>query len=175
MECRFESFMEGRSPAQTYDAATRKTALERLMSQVLLEEQLPGSAGQASAESRSAEAAFDEIKKRFSSAQAYQTALRALGMSEKQILHRLEEYESLLAMINTRFRPKAAPGQDEIEQYYQKTFQPEFQRIQGRPAPPLPEVEKQIREILVQRNINELLHRWLEEMRSTQRVRIHTY
>lgn len=162
-------------PSREYDAQARKTALERLMSQVLLEEQLPGSHAHASAESRSAAAAFAEIKKRFPSAKDYQAALRALGLSEKQILERLEDYQSLLAMINQRFRPKASPSQNEIEQYYQKTFQPEFQRTQGRPAPPLPEVEKQIREILVQRNINQLLHEWLEEMRSTQRVRIHTY
>jgi hypothetical protein len=171
-ECRFESFLEGLTPRREYDAAARKAALGRLVSQVLLEEQLQGAPDTNAGNGESSEQILDQVRGRYSSGPEYQAAEKQLGLSEVEIARRIEEYEQMLEMIDERFRPLAKPSQGEIAKFYASTFEPDYRRLHGGPAPALKEVEKQIREILVQQDINRLLSAWLDELRATQHVRI---
>ena len=82
----------------------------------------------------------------------------------------------MLRLIDQRLRPAASPSDDEVADYYRSTFVPEFQKKNGgAAAPPLSEVEGQIREILIQKRINELLDQWIEELKPTTNVRFHSF
>jgi hypothetical protein len=52
---------------------------------------------------------------------------------------------------------------------------PELARRSQAAPPPLAEIEGQIREILTQKKIDELLSSWLESLKSTHHVSIHPF
>jgi hypothetical protein len=95
-------------------------------------------------------------------------------MSEQQLLGRLVEQRQILQTIDQRLRPTAAPEAAEIETYYRETFVPQYLQRNKAPAPPLTEVESQIRELVVQGKIDQLLAKWLEELKSSRRVTWHS-
>ncbi len=172
-EYHFELFLDGRFPEGTPDRGSLLRIRDRLVEQKLLAEE--AQAQQAAIPPASGEAAgiLAEVQRKFASEEAYQSARRVLGMDEREILVRIERQQNTLRMIEQRFRPAAWPEHSEIEAYYRETFVPEFARPSRQQAPPLAEVESQIREILVQRKIDQLLSAWLEELKSTRRVRLH--
>ncbi len=116
-----------------------------------------------------------EVRKRYNSEQAFDAALQAPGMSEQQVLERLGEQERILRMIDQRLRPNVVVQDSDVRAYYRNTFLPHYPRRSEDPPPPLTEVEKQIREILVETKMNQELSRWLEQLRSRYRVRIHAF
>ena len=115
------------------------------------------------------------VRKHFSSDPDYQSALHALHMDEKQILTTLVEQQRILRIVEQRLRPAAAPGTADVESYYHDVFTPEYTQKHGVPVPPLTEVEGQIREILLQKRIDELLPSWLEELKPSRAVRFHSF
>lgn len=97
-------------------------------------------------------------------------------MTESAVASRVAQEELMLRMIDQRLRPAASPSDNQVADYYHSTFMPEFQKKNGAPAvPPLSEVEGQIREILTQRRINELLDEWIGELKPTTNVRFHSF
>ncbi len=173
-EYRLERLIEeGQPPKALPDAATLGRVLDRLIDQSLLAQEASAE-GLESADVRNIAAGrLAGVRKKFSSAGAFDAALRSLGMDEKQLLGLLEKQERTLQMINRRLRPSASPDGTEIEAYYRETFLPEYAR-RGKGAPPaLREVESQIREILVQKKIDDQLSSWLKELRSTHKVKLY--
>lgn len=169
-EYRFELFLEGKPPATPPDEAALTRVRDRLLEQKLLDE--------GAAQTDPADNAIDPlagIRKRFGSEEAFQSARLALGMDDQQIMARIAFQKRMLRLVDQRFRPAAWPERAEIEAYYRDEFVPDFTRKRRDPAPPLDEVENQIRDILIERNINRLLGSWLEEMKSSRRVRIHDF
>lgn len=123
---------------------------------------------------KAAENTLSQVRKEFPSNAAYRSALQALGMTEQQVLKRLEVYQRTLRMIDERLRPGAYPDPNEVETYYKETFVPEYARSHSTPPPPLADVRDKIQEIVVQRKINQLLEQWLERLKSVNRVTIHS-
>jgi SurA-like N-terminal domain len=173
-EYHFERFLEGKSPAGAPSEAERQDVLSRLISQTLLTEQMRTPAMESKNGRKTAEETLDAVRKKFSSEEAYLSALQALGMTEQQVLKRLERYERTLKMINDRLRPAALPDPSEVEDYYKKAFLPEYAKSHSGSPPSLDDVRDQIREILVQKKMNQLLEDWLERLKSTHRVTIHS-
>jgi hypothetical protein len=81
-------------------------------------------------------------------------------------------YERTLQMINDRLRPAAIPDPNQVEDYYKQTFIPEYAKEHTGPPPPLDKIRDQIREILVQKKMNDLLDNWLDRLKSAHRVTI---
>jgi hypothetical protein len=82
----------------------------------------------------------------------------------------------MLRLIDERLRPAASPSDEEVADYYRSTFVANFQKKNpGAAAPSLSEVEGQIREVLIQKRINELLDQWIEELKPTSRVKFHSF
>jgi hypothetical protein len=174
-EYRLERFLDGQWPPPPPDSKTLEQVRERLVYQrLLLEEETPDLSHDPTLEKTAAEE-LDGLRKRFPSEREYQSALQALHMDEKQILTTLIDQQRVLRIIEERLRPAAAPGTNDVESYYRDVFTPEFMRTHGPPAPPLTEVEGQIREILAQKKINELLTSWLEELKPSRRVRFYSF
>ena len=173
-EYHFERFLQGQPPTGSPDPVAREAILSRLISQKLLAEQMVSARARSAAAKESAEKTLNEVRKEFPDDQAYRSALRALGMTEPQVLKRLELYQRTLRMIDERLRPSAQPDPKDVEAYYKDTFVPEYAKSHATPPPPLAEVRDKIQEILVQRKINQLLAKWLDRMKTASRVTIHS-
>jgi peptidyl-prolyl cis-trans isomerase SurA len=173
-EYHFERFLEGQSPTGTPGQKEEQAVLNRLISQTLLEDQMQRPAGNSEDRTKNARETLKSVREKFPSQQAYDKALQSLGMTEQQVLKRLELYQHTLQMINNRLRPAALPDPNEVEDYYQKTFVPEYKKEHSGPPPPLDKIRDQIREVLVQMKMNELLDNWLDRLKSAHRVTIHS-
>jgi SurA-like N-terminal domain len=173
-EYRFERFLQGKAPAGEPTPEESKDALSRLISQRLLAEQMQQPGRPLKNGSKNAEDTLKSVREKFPDQTVYRAALQSLGMTEPQVLKRLELYQRTLQMINNRLRPAALPDPSEVEGYYKNTFVPEYAKEHADPPPPLDNIRDQIREILVQKKMNELLDNWLDRLKSTHRVTIHT-
>jgi hypothetical protein len=174
-EYHLERFLDGQWPPPPPDSKTLDQARERLVYQkLLLEEETQDLSHDPTLEKTAAQE-LDGIRKRFPSEQGYQSALQSLHMDEKQILTTLIDQQRILKIIEQQLRPAAAPGTNDVESYYRDVFAPEFMRTHGPPVPPLTEVEGQIREIVAQKKIDQLLSSWLEELKPSRRVRFYSF
>lgn len=171
-EFHFERFLEGQSPTGAPDHKEKQAVLNRLITQILLADQMQRPAGNSESRTKDARETLKSVREKFPSQQAYDKALQSLVMTEQQVLKRLELYEHTLQMINNRLRPAAVPDPNDVEDYYKKTFVPEYKREHSDPPPPLDKIRDQIREILVQKKMNELLDNWLDRLKSAHRVTI---
>ena len=175
-EYRFERFLDGQWPPPPPDAAALASAREHLTYQaVLAREENPGPAEKAASE-KDAAARLAELRKDYGAPETFQHALAELGMSEPDLLARLAQQELVLRFIDQRLRPAASPSDEDVAAYYRSTFAPEFQRKNhGAAPPPLSEVEAQIRKVLVETRINQLLDEWIGELQPSDRVRVHSF
>lgn len=174
-EYRFELFLESKFPAPPPDAQTLARVRDRLIEQKLLAQEAATEGTETTDPPSAVAERLDDVRKKFGSEEAFQSALRAGGLDQGQIVARLGEQERMLRLIDQRFRPAAWPEQAEIEPFYRNTFLPEQARRTPASPPPLAEVEEKIREILLERNINHLLEAWLTEMKSSYRVKVHAF
>jgi hypothetical protein len=172
-EYRTELFLEeGRVPPKVPDAETFFHVLDRLIDQKLLTEEAAAAEQKDSATLQGrAQQILANLRRRFPAEEAFQAALRSLGLNEHDLLAKIEEQERILRIVDQRLRPLVSVEPDEIEAYYQKTFLPEWAKKSKEGAPALAEVEDQIQEILVQKKIDQQLEVWLKELRTAHRVR----
>jgi len=175
-EYRLERLLDGQWPPPPPDSAALASAREHLTYQVLLtREENPGPADRADSEKAAAER-LAALRKGFAHAEDFQQALKDLGMTETDLVARIAQQELMLRLIDQRLRPAASPSEDAVADYYRSTFVPEFQKKNdGAAAPPLSEVEDQIREVLIQKRMNELLDQWIEELKPVTNVRFHSF
>jgi hypothetical protein len=174
-EYRLERLLDGQWPPPPADSKMLDQARERLVDQkLLLEEETQDLSRDPTLEKTAAEE-LEGLRKRFPSEQDYQSALQSLHMDEKQLLTTLIDQQKILKIIEQQLRSAAAPGTNDVESYYRDVFTPEYTRTHGPPVPPLAEVEGQIREILAQKKIDQLLAGWLEELKSSRRVRFYSF
>jgi len=174
-EYRLERFLEGESPQARPDPAQLDAARDRLIDQKLLLLEAETEGGELPDLPEEAGKLLDQTRKKFPDESAYQRALQSLGMDEQTLLRHLALQVVTLRLIDQRLRPAAWVEQKEIETYYQNTFVPAHERRVAGPPPPLEDVEAQIREILVQQKIGELLTAWLTELRSSHKVKVYTF
>jgi hypothetical protein len=172
-EYRLECFLDGRWPPPPADSSSLAAVRLGLTRQLILAQQEgPGPEEKADSEKAAAER-FAAVRKEFARPADFDEALKSLGMTEQQVLARLTQQELMLLLIDERLRPEASPSDDDVANYYRSTFIPQFElRNVGAAAPPLADVADQIREILTQKRINELLDQWIQELQPTSPVRI---
>jgi hypothetical protein len=174
-EYRFELFLNGQSLSVPPDPATLERVRDRLIDQRLLAEEAEAEKVERTDLPQQAAATLAEVRKKYPSEEAFQAALQTLEMDEQEVLKRLGDQALVLRIIDQRLRPGAWVERTEIEAYFQKTFGREHVEQAAGPAPALEEVENQIREILVQEKIDQLLPTWLEELKTSRRVRLHSF
>ncbi|MGH9343016.1 MAG: SurA N-terminal domain-containing protein [Terriglobia bacterium] len=160
----------GKALAAPAAASVMGGVLSRLIDQKLLEQALTDYRFDPSSINREANDRMAGLRKKFNGEAAFQAALHTLGTTEGQLMDRLKEQGKILEMIDEQLRPSATVSAQEIESYYQKTLLPGYE---GKGAPPaLKEAQSEIREILVQKNINQLLDQWLAELKKDHPVEI---
>lgn len=172
---RLEIFLGGQTPEEEPDSASLRYVRDRLVDQLLLQQEAETETGEMPDFSQAAAEAWEEVRAKYGNEELFRSALGRLGMSEQEVLERLRVQERTLYLIDERLRPAAWAELSEIEEYYRETFVPEHERRGAGTPPPLEEVEGRIREILVQKKIDQLLPIWLEELRTGRRVKIHSF
>lgn len=167
---RFEAFLQDRAVASMTDEERRAT-LDRMIDQEVLRQQM-----QADFSSTPAEMAqrLAEVRAQIpgaSSEQGWHAALARYGLSEASLRERLAMQLQVLSFVELRLRPAARVDRESVESYYNEKLLPELQN-KGASAPPIAEVTPQIRELLRQQRIDELLATWLGNLRSQSTIHI---
>lgn len=87
------------------------------------------------------------------------------GFTEMSFFARWKERMTVLAFIEDRFQLGINITPQQIQAYYNDTLVPEYER-QHAPAPKLNAISSQIREVLLQQQITNLLGDWLKSLRA---------
>jgi hypothetical protein len=175
VEYRFEMFLEGHPQSPPPDSKELDQARDRLIQQTLLTLEAEGEGLKVENSRTEAMRWLDQVRKDYPDSQSYQSALAATTMTEEEALARLENHVRTLRLIDQRLRPNAWVDQKEIGHYYEDKFSPDYTRRTGVSAPALDKVEDEIREILVQQKVDQLLAEWLKEIRESRHVEFHSF
>src|SRR5580692_2483060 len=167
---RYEAFVAGHTLEQV-QAADRKAALDHLIDQELLREQMRSS-GFPHASGEEVEKSLQEIRKRYAAdAEAgWDAALKRYGLTEQELKKRVALQVDLLGLVDSRLRPNVVIDSKSIESYYNQELIPQL-RQSGAQQVPLAEVTPKIRELLTQQKMNQMLVAWLQDLRSGSRIR----
>jgi len=114
---------------------------------------------------------LERLEKQFASPEAYRARLQQLELSPAAVRRLLEQQLYLTRYLDYKFRPTSQVDTLEIEKYYREQLVPSL-AARGQAAPPLENVQDQIRELLIQREISRRAARWLEETRSRLRIEL---
>ena len=115
--------------------------------------------------------AYQEFVKQFHSPKEFQDRCAALGLTEAAVRRILAQQLFLSRFIDYRFRPAAQVDEAQIEAYYRNEFAPQLE-AKHQAVPPLDEVEDTIREVLIQRAINDRATKWLDDTREHLKIDI---
>jgi SurA N-terminal domain len=171
---RYEAFVSGRTLDQLR-AEDRKAALDHLIDQELLREQMRAS-GFPHASSEEVDKSILEVRKQHPGAESeagWQAALQRYGLTEKEVKKRMALQVDLMGLVDARLRPNIVIDSKSIESYYNQELLPQLRQA-GAKQVPLAEVSPKIKELLTQQKMNQMLVAWLEDLRSGSRIRTET-
>jgi peptidyl-prolyl cis-trans isomerase SurA len=168
---RYEAFSSGR-PLDRLTAEDRKAALDHLIDQELLREQLraPDS---PHASPQEVDQRIAEIRKQYPGAESdsgWHALLQSYGFTEEEMKDRVLVELDLMGLVDSRLRPGVNIDSKSIESYYQQELLPELRRS-GAQSVPLAEVSGKIKELLTQKKITQLLTTWLRNLRAGSEIR----
>jgi peptidyl-prolyl cis-trans isomerase SurA len=168
---RYAAFSDGRSVEQL-TLEERKAALDRLIDQELLREQMRSAEFQHATTEEISKAVSD-IRQRYAEAKSdegWQAVLDRYLLTAQQVRENVAASLDLMRLADFRLRPSVSVDSKSIESYYNQELLPQL-RSEGAKEPPLAEVTPTIKEVLTQRKINQLLTAWLENLRSGSDIR----
>jgi hypothetical protein len=167
----YEAFIAGHSSEQL-TPAERKAALDRLIDQELLRQQIRSSDFQHASDQEIA-ARIQEIRRQYPGAESdsgWQAALARYGLTERELKNRVALQLDLLRLVDARLRPTVQIDSKSIESYYNQELLPQL-RQSGAPQIPLAQASPKIKELLTQRKIDQLLTAWLQTLRTGSEIR----
>jgi hypothetical protein len=173
-EIRYEAFVDHRSLEQV-QAGNRKAALDHLIDQQLLREQMRSS-GFPHASGEEVEKSIQQIRKQYATPEneaGWLAALEHYGLTEKELKKRVALQVDLMGLVDSRLRPNVVIDSKSIESYYNQELLPQL-RQSGAQQVPLAEVTPKIKELLTQQKMNQMLVAWLQDLRSESRIRTET-
>ena len=167
---RYEAFVSGRALDQV-SSADRKAALDHLIDQELLREQMRSS-GFPHASGEEVQKTIQEIRKRYATAESeagWQTELQRYGLTESELKKRVTLQVDLMGLVDSRLRPNVIIDSKSIESYYNQELLPQLRRS-GAEQVPLAEVTPKIKELLTQQKMNQMLVAWLQDLRAGSEI-----
>jgi hypothetical protein len=168
---RFEAFTSGRALRQL-TAEDRKNALDRLIDQELLREQM-GAADFQHSTDEEIRIKTGEIRKQYAAAESepgWHQTLSRYGLTENGLRERIALELDVMRLVDARLRPTIDIDSKSIESYYNQELLPQL-RQSGSEEPPLATVTPRIKELLTQQKMNQLLIAWLQNLRSGSQIR----
>jgi len=167
-EVAFEALSDGRDP-DSFTTAERKAALDRLVDQELLREQvrpsLPAPADQVAA--RVAE--VRKLRPDWATDDRWHATLQRYGLTQSALEKRLSDEIQLMRLVEDRLRPSIQIDEHAVESYYHDQLLPEMKKAGDRAAP-LTDVFAKIKTLLAEKKMNELLTGWLASLRSGSHI-----
>lgn len=115
--------------------------------------------------------AYADFVKQFASPEDFKARYAATGLTEAAVRRMVTQQLYLSRFLDYRFRPTSQVTRDQIEAYYQNEFVPKL-KAANQAIPALDEVADTIREILIQRSINDNSAKWLDDTRAHLRIDI---
>ncbi len=107
----------------------------------------------------------------FGTADAYHARLKELELTPASVTRQVERQIYLARFLDYKLRPTAQVESADVEKYYREELVPALQK-RGQKAPPMDNVEDQIRELLTQREISARVTKWLDDTRSRLKIDI---
>jgi hypothetical protein len=166
-EVNFEAFAEGRDP-DSFTVAERKAALDRLIDQELLREQVRPS---QPAPAEQVAARLAEVRKLYPAGATdpgWHATLQRYGLTQSALEKRLGDEIQLMKLVEDRLRPSIQIDERAVETYYHDQLLPELKA--GTRPTPLTEVSGRIKNLLAEKKMNELLSGWLANLRSASHI-----
>ena len=171
---RYEAFSSGR-PLDRLNAEDRKAALDHLIDQELLHEQLRApDSPHAFPEEVTQRVA--EIRKQYPNGESetgWQALLQSYGLNEEDLKNRVASQIDLMSLVDSRLRPAVNIDNRSIESYYQQELLPQLHESGGQSVP-LAEVSGKIKELLTQKKITQMLTAWLQNLRAGSQIKSET-
>jgi len=167
---RYEVFVDGR-PLDQVPAAERKAALDRLIDQELLQEQMRSSDLQHVSDGEVRQR-MQEIRARYpgtETEQGWHEVLNRYGFTEDELKRHVSLQLDLMRLVDARLRPNVSIDSKSIESYYNQELLPQL-RQSGKGEVPLAEASSKIKELLTQQKMNQLLVAWLQNLRSGSEI-----
>jgi parvulin-like peptidyl-prolyl isomerase len=168
---RYEAFIDGR-PLDRITPEYRKSALDRLIDQELLREQVRAFDSPQVSPERLAKH-IEQIRQQYPGAETesgWAATLARYGLTLDDLKKRLAIQLQLTWLVDTRLRPSVNIDSNSVESYYNQELLPQL-RQQGAKDVPLDEVTPKIKELLTQEKVNELLTAWLQNLRLGSEIR----
>ena len=167
-EVSFEAFVDARSP-DSFTPEERKAALDRLIDQELLREQVRPSEAAPANEIAIRVSQVRKLHPEAATNEGWRGALQRYGITQTELEKRLGESIQLMRLVEARLRPSIQIDQKAVESYYQEQLLPGLKKA-GSPEVALPQVFGHIRELLAEQRLNQLLHGWLATLRSASHI-----
>jgi peptidyl-prolyl cis-trans isomerase SurA len=168
---RYQAFVDAHSP-QALTGEEQKAALDHLIDQELLREQIHSSDFHQATDEQVAKR-IQEIRQQYPGAETpdgWNAVLSKYGFTEAGMKQHVALEIDLLRLVDSRLRPNVNIDSKSIESYYNQELLPQL-RQSGAQEVPLAQVTPQIRELLTQQKVNELLVAWLQNLRSGSEIR----
>jgi peptidyl-prolyl cis-trans isomerase SurA len=166
-ELSYEAVLAGKQLTAFTDD-DRKAALDRLIDQELLAEQM-ATANFAKASETDAEAQVAQARNQ--SGNAWTGALAEFRLTEKEVVDHVRRQLDVMRLVDARLRPAVQIDSGSVEAYYRDQFVPQLQRT-GSAKVALDDVSDKIRDLLTEQRVNELLVSWLHTLRSEGEVKV---
>ena len=168
----YEALLNGRALNQFADE-DRRAVLDRLIDQELLGEQMKSASFQHASEAEAAARVADARKQypEAANAEGWQTGLAKFGLSEKDLVAHVQQQIDLMRLVDARLRPAVQIDSRTVEAYYREKFVPQLKRPLVDDVPTA-DVAAQIRELLTEQKVNELMVSWLQSLRSESKVSV---
>jgi peptidyl-prolyl cis-trans isomerase SurA len=166
----YEALLSGRALSFFTDE-DRRAVLDRLIDQELLAEQMKSSSFKHASEEDAAAPIADarKLHPEAASDQGWQALLARYGITERALTDHVEQQIDLMRLVDAHLRPAVQIDSKSIEAYYRDKFVPQL-RQSGSGDVPLADVSGQIREILTQEKVSELMVSWLQSLRAESKV-----
>jgi len=168
-EIAFEALLNGRQP-DSFTAAERNAALDRLIDQELLREQVRAGQPAPSSEIAARVAEVRKLQPDCSTETGWHATLQRYGLTQSALEKRLSDEVQLMKLVEDRLRPSIQIDQKAVESYYHDQLLPEITKAGGS-AKPLTEMYGRIKTLLAEKKMNELLSGWLASLRSGSNIR----
>ena len=161
------------------DKISQRSALERLISRALVQQQIQqDDTGATTPKPEEVAARIEEIRKELPACVRagceYDSGWKAFLAQHELTPAQVESYMRLrieiLNFIELRFRQGIRITPEEIQTYYTETLLPQYPA--GQKAPPLQQVSSRIEEILLQQRVNVLFDNWLSNLRKQGQIEV---
>ena len=153
----------------------RKVALDRLIDQELLRQQIPANDPQFEIEESAINAPIEDVRQAYGikTDQDWRNLLASYPLTEDEIRNIVVMEIKILRLIDEHLRPTVQVDEKSIQDYYNHLLVP-LLRQKGAKEPSLAEATPQIREVLTQKQIDVALKEWLQNLHDSSVIVLKT-